>query len=128
MDATELFWKWAEAAMAKDIDAMADLYCLDAIHSFPFREGVPVVEGRDAIRQHLSAGLGQSPVTLRSFDQVHLHRTEDPHTVVVECTFEGEIAASGTVVRPAYIEVLTERDGLIASVRDYENIRSRSVD
>jgi uncharacterized protein len=64
MDVIELFWAWAEACVAKDVDAMAALYCVDATHAFPFRDGAPVIKGREAIRQHLASGFGRAPVSL----------------------------------------------------------------
>jgi uncharacterized protein len=126
MDATELFWAWAEACLAKDTDRAADLYCPDATHAFPFRDGAPVIEGRAAIRAHLAAGLGQAPVTFSGVNHAVVHRTEDPHTVVVECTFDGTVTTTGGVFQPSYVEVLTERDGLIGAVRDYENLAYRA--
>ena len=51
------------ACAAKDVDAIADLYCTDATHAFPFRDGAPVIEGREAIRGHLAAGFAHAPMT-----------------------------------------------------------------
>jgi uncharacterized protein len=131
MNATEVFWAWAEACVAKDVDAMAELYCADATHTFPFREGAPVLEGREAIRQHLAGGFANAPMAFSGVKHAVVHRTEDPHTVIVECTFEGILTTTGAAFQPSYVEVLTERDGLIGAVRDYENLAyrgSRDVD
>ena len=46
MTVTELFRAWADACVAKDVDTMADLYCADATHAFPFRDGTPVRASR----------------------------------------------------------------------------------
>ena len=46
--------------------------------------------------------------------------------MIVECTFEGMLASTGACFQPSYVEVLTERDGLIAAVRDYENLAYRA--
>jgi hypothetical protein len=127
MNVTELFWAWAEACVAKDIDAMADLYGTDATHTFPFREGAPAIEGRKAIRQHLTEGFGQAPILFSGVKHAVVHETKDPHTVVVECTFEGTLTSTGAAFQPSYVEVLTERDGLIGSVRDYENLAYRAA-
>jgi ketosteroid isomerase-like protein len=127
MDVTELFWAWAEACVAKDAEAMAKLYCADATHAFPFREGAPVITGREAIRQHLAAGLGSAPVSFSGVRHAVVHHTDDPHTVVAECTLDGVVTSTGGVFQPSYVEVLTERDGLIAAVRDYENLGYRAA-
>jgi uncharacterized protein len=127
MNVTELFWAWAEACVAKDVESIADLYCVDATHAFPFREGAPVIEGRETIRQHLAAGFGQAPVSFSGIRHAVVHHTDDPHTVVAECTFEGTVTSTGAVFRPSYVEVLTEREGLIGAVRDYENLSYRAT-
>jgi ketosteroid isomerase-like protein len=127
MNVTELFWSWADACVAKDVDAIAGLYCSDATHAFPFRDGAPVIEGRDAIRRHLAEGLGRAPVSFSGVKHAIVHQTEDPHTVIVECTFNGTISSTGAAFEPSYVEVLTERDGLIGAVRDYENLAYRAA-
>jgi ketosteroid isomerase-like protein len=127
MTVTELFWAWAGACVAKDVDTIADLYCTDATHAFPFRDGTPVIEGREAIRRHLAEGFGRAPVSFSGVKRAIVHRTEDPHTVIVECTFEGTLTSTGAVFEPSYVEVLTERDGLIGAVRDYENLAYRAA-
>jgi ketosteroid isomerase-like protein len=127
MTVTELFWQWAEACLAKEVDTIADLYCADATHAFPFREGAPVIEGRDAIRRHLAEGFARAPVSFSGVRHAIVHHTEDPHTVIVECTFEGTLTSTGTAFQPSYVEVLTERDGLIGAVRDYENLAYRAA-
>ncbi len=127
MNATELFEAWARACIAKDVDAIADLYCEDATHTFPFREGAPTIEGREAIREHLGAGFARAPIAFSAIAAATIHRTEDPKTVIVECTFEGTLTSTGATYRPSYVEVLTERDGLIGAVRDYENLAYRAT-
>lgn len=127
MNVTELFWQWAEACVAKEVDAIADLYCADATHAFPFREGAPVIEGREAIRRHLAEGFARAPVSFSGVRHAIVHHTEDPHTVIAECTFEGTLTSTGAAFQPSYVEVLTERDGLIGAVRDYENLAYRAA-
>jgi uncharacterized protein len=127
MNASELFQAWARACVAKDVDSIADLYCEDATHTFPFREGSPVVEGREAIREHLAEGFGRAPVSFSGIKHAAVHHTDDPHTVIVECVFEGTVIPTGAVYRPSYVEVVTERDGLIGAVRDYENLGYRAA-
>ena len=96
-------------------------------NAFPFRDGAPVIEGREAIRRHLAEGFGRAPVSFSGVKHAIVHHTEDPHTVIVECTFDGTLTSTGAVFEPSYVEVLTERDGLIGAVRDYENLAYRAA-
>jgi uncharacterized protein len=127
MNASELFEAWAQACVAKDVDSIADLYCEDATHTFPFRDGSPVIEGREAIREHLGQGFARAPISFSGIEHVTVHQTDDSHTVIVECTFEGTVTSTGADYRPSYVEVVTERDGLIGAVRDYENLAYRAA-
>ena len=81
MNVTELFWAWAGACVAKDVDAIADLYCTDATHAFPFRDGTPVIEGRrrsGGISQKGSGGL----------------RCRSPQSSMRSCTISNGMRAS----------------------------------
>ena len=127
MKASELFQAWAQACISKDVDSIADLYCEDATHTFPFREGSPVVEGREAIREHLANGFARAPISFSGVEHLTVHHTDDPHTVIVESTFDGTVTTTGASYRPSYVEVLTERDGLIGAIRDYENLAYRAA-
>lgn len=121
----QLFDAWAHALIAKDIDAIADLYCADGEHHFPFRDGAPVLRGREAIRLHLRRGFGSSPIVLTRLESSTVHQTTDPSTIIVECTFEGIVGTTSSAFNPSYVEIITERDGLIGCVRDYENLAYR---
>ncbi|QMU76741.1 nuclear transport factor 2 family protein [Streptacidiphilus sp. PB12-B1b] len=125
MNAQQLFDAWVQAVLVKDTDAMADLYCEDGEHHFSFRDGAPFIKGREAIRAHLAATFGASPFTFQRLSACTVHRTTDPDTIIVECTFEGA-APGGAPFNPSYVEVLTARDGRIARVRDYENLAYRA--
>ena len=125
MNAQQLFEAWSSAALAKDTDAMADLYAEDGEHQFPFRDGTPTLKGREVIRAHLAGTFGKIPVELHNLRST-VHQTTDPNTIVVECTFEGLMIPTGAPFSPSYVEVITARDGKIALVRDYENLAYRS--
>lgn len=125
MNVQELFEAWSTAALAKDTDAMADLYCEDGEHQFPFRGGAPSIVGREAIRAHLAGTFGKVPVTIQKLEST-VHQTLDPDTIVVECTFHGVMLPTGSPFTPSYVEVITARDGGIAKVRDYENLAYRA--
>src|ERR1700689_5807729 len=127
MNVTAKFWAWADVCVAKDVDTIAGLYCTDATHAFPFRDGTPVIEGREAIRRHLAEGFGRAPVSFSGVKHAIVHHTEDPHTVIVECTFDGTLTSTGAVFEAPDVEELTERDGPIAAVRDYETPAYRAA-
>ncbi|KTR23735.1 hypothetical protein NS330_03130 [Curtobacterium citreum] len=125
MTTTELFEAWAQACVKKDVDAIADLYAEDGVHTFAFRQGAPSFHGREKIRQMLAEGFGQAPVNFTGIADLVVHRTEDPNTIVAEFAFEGQ-THGGYPIRPTYIEIFTARDGKIAAVRDYENLAYRA--
>lgn len=126
MNAEQVFEAWAAAALKKDTDAMADLYLKDGEHHFPFRAGAPYIKGREAIRDHLAGTFGKAPFEFESL-RTRVHHTDDPNTIVVECTFEGVKLPERTPFAPSYVEIFTVRDGGIESVRDYENLAYRAT-
>ena len=108
-----------ELLLAKDMDAVAELWAPDGIAEFPFAEaGAPRrLDGREAVRAYL-AGY---PAVFDVHDmRAHrVHHTTDPATVVVELTSHGRTVATGAAYRMDYVAVVTTRDGLITSYRDY---------
>ena len=125
MNPEAVFELWADAALRKDTNRMADLYCEDGEHHFPFRDGAPFIKGREAIRTHLANTFGKAPFEFNELEKV-IHTTDDPNTIVVECTFHGVKLPTRTPFDPSYVEIFTVRDGQISSVRDYENLAYRA--
>lgn len=120
-----VFERLKQSVLDYDMNGQADLYAVDGVLEWPFAPpGLPRrVEGREAIRR-LLATLGERAGAAgrqsREYDSVVIHETTDPDTIVVELDVRGE-SASGKLFRLSYIQVLTVRDGQIASFRDYWN-------
>lgn len=58
-------------------------------------------------------------IDLRDFPEVRIHQTADPETIVVEMRGVGRLVQTGGPFDTRYVAVVTVRDGLICSYRDY---------
>ncbi|ANY08979.1 nuclear transport factor 2 family protein [Pseudonocardia sp. HH130630-07] len=105
--------------LAKDMDAVADLWAPDGTAEFPFAVGASPrrLDGREAVRGYLAGYPDHYDV--RSVPAVTVHTTGDPATIVVELTAEGRTVATGAAYRIDYVTVLTVEDGLITRFRDH---------
>lgn len=115
----EIFRRLLELLLAKDMDAVADLWALEGTAEFPFAAGAAPLRlaGREAVRGYL-AGYPEL-MDVREIPPVTVHRTEQPDTIVVEFTAHGRTVRTGEPYRLDYITVITVRDGLITHYRDY---------
>lgn len=102
---------WTEAA---------DLYAEDTVVDQPFALPAPGrTVGREQIRAHFAlAATGTLSVKA---ENVVVHETTDPETVIAEYDYLGHDSATGRSFRAANIQVLTVRAGLITSSRDYHH-------
>jgi ketosteroid isomerase-like protein len=105
--------------LAKDTDAVADLWAEDGTAEFPFATGASPrrLAGREQIRGYL-ARLPEL-IHVREIHAFTVHHTEQPDTVVVEYTGNGHTVRTGKPYRLDYIVVITVQDGLITRFRDY---------
>lgn len=60
-------------------------------------------------------------VDVHDFPDVKVHLTDDAETIVVEMRGVGRLVETGAPYDMTYIAVVTVRDGLITSYRDYWN-------
>lgn len=108
-----------DLTLAKDMDAVADLWAEDGIAEFPFAAGDAPrrLVGREAVRGYLA---GYPDVyDVQEIPAITVHRTERPDTVVVECHAVGRTVRTGEPYRMDYVVVVTVQDGLITHFRDY---------
>ncbi|WAE71667.1 nuclear transport factor 2 family protein [Streptomonospora nanhaiensis] len=105
----------------KDIAAWVALWAEDGLMEFPFApEGWPKrLEGRDAVAAYMSRYPDH--IDLHDFPELRIHLTAEPETVVAEMRGVGRLVESGSPFDMTYIAVVTARDGLISSYRDYWN-------
>lgn len=115
----ETFRRLLDLLLAKDMDAVADLWAPQGTAEFPFAEGASPrqLTGREAVRSYL-AGYPDL-LDVRAVPQVTVHRTGRPDTVVVEFTAEGRTVRTGRPYRLGYVTVITTERGLITRYRDY---------
>ncbi|MFI8998782.1 nuclear transport factor 2 family protein [Streptomyces sp. NPDC053542] len=105
----------------KDIPAWTGLWAEDGVMEFPFApEGRPRrLEGKAAVGDYMRHYPDH--IDLHDFPDLRIHRTEDPETLVVEMRGVGRLVETGRPFDMTYIAVVTVREGLITSYRDYWN-------
>ncbi|MFB7632534.1 nuclear transport factor 2 family protein [Streptomyces sp. NPDC056149] len=115
----ETFRRLLDLLLAKDMDAVADLWAEDGTAAFPFAVGAAPrqLAGREAIRAYLADYPQRMDV--QAVPAVTVHRTERPDTIVVEFTADGLTVRTGAPYRLDYIAVITVRGGLVTHYRDY---------
>ncbi|MFF7073160.1 nuclear transport factor 2 family protein [Streptomyces pseudovenezuelae] len=103
----------------KDIPAWVGLWAEDGIMEFPFAPpGRPRrLEGKEAVAAYMRPYPDH--IDLRDFPEVRIHETTDPETIVVEMRGVGRVVATDGPFEMTYVAVVTVRDGLIVSYRDY---------
>jgi uncharacterized protein len=117
----ETFRRLLDLLLAKDMDAVADLWAEHGTAEFPFAEEASPgrLEGREAVRGYLAHYPDLMDV--QAIPTVTVHHTERPGTIVVEFTADGRTVRTGKPYRLDYITVMTVQDGLITRYRDYWN-------
>ncbi|GGU29857.1 nuclear transport factor 2 family protein [Streptomyces coeruleorubidus] len=107
--------------LEKDIDAWVGLWAEDGVMEFPFAPpGRPRrLEGKEAVAAYMRPYPDH--IDLHDFPDLRIHRTTDPETIVAEMRGVGRLVKTGSPYDMTYIAVVTVRDGLIASYRDYWN-------
>lgn len=119
MSPIELIQRGLDLLLAKDMSGFVDLFAGDAVVEFPFAEPPqpPRVEGRAALADYLDGYPDK--VDIHEFPVVVLHQTTDPEVVVAEFTAKGVTVRTGQPYELSYVAVITVRDGLVVSYRDY---------
>ena len=120
----EVFDRLHRFVLDYDADSQAELFAPEAVWEFPFApEGIPrCIEGREAVRSLGKIGMERSKQSgrrLTGYHSVVIHETSDPEVIIVEFELHGEDTTTGTAYQIPYIQVLTVREGLIVSLRDY---------
>lgn len=115
----ETFRRMIDMMLAKDMNAVADLWAPDGIAEFPFAAGSSprVLNGREEVRAYLVHY--PELMDMQEVAALTVRPTDQADTVVVEWTATGRTVATSRPYRLDYIVVLTVRDGLITRYRDY---------
>ena len=100
---------------------LADFYAPSVVIEMPFAakalHPARIETTREELRQRFAAGASVRRYT--ALDNVRIHETTDPETVIVEYELNGVMVATGDPFRLIVAMVLTIRDGLIVHSRDY---------
>lgn len=115
----EVFRRLLELMLAKDMDAVAELWAQDGIAEFPFAVGSSPrrLSGREEIRDYLAHY--PDLMDMREVAALSVRRTDDPNTGIVEWTSAGRTVRTSEPYRLDYVVVLTVRNGLITLYRDF---------
>lgn len=102
-------------------DSFAEMFAEDGVMEFPFAPpSIPdVLEGRSAIANHLKWLPGL--LTIDSFSEPQVHRSEDGKTVILEFNCIGKATATGKPYNQSYVSIITMHNGRIQRYRDYWN-------
>jgi ketosteroid isomerase-like protein len=120
---------YRHAMLTADADAFADLYDADGVHEFPFRTpaGVTRLRGRDEIRRFYRSLWSDMRVEIARIDDVAMHATGDPDTVIDEMRVSGSVRSTGAGFEVNTLVILTTRDGSIVHARDYMDVFGLAV-
>ncbi|MFE2875946.1 nuclear transport factor 2 family protein [Streptomyces roseus] len=121
MTPVELYRHGLQLLLEKDIPGWVELWDEDGVLEFPFApEGWPgKLEGKAAVGAYMRHYPDH--VDLHDFPEVTVHRTTAPETIVVEMRGVGRLVKSDSPFDMTYVAVVTVKDGLITSYRDYWN-------
>jgi ketosteroid isomerase-like protein len=107
--------------LKRDVEGMADLLAEDVVveHPFPSPRIPERIDGREAVRAHMTKAVATSPAEFHRFDIETVHETTDPEVIIIEHALTGRITASGEPFRRRYIQVIRVRADKIVFWRDY---------
>ncbi|MFG2981755.1 nuclear transport factor 2 family protein [Streptomyces sp. NPDC048258] len=121
MTPAELYRHGLRLLLKKDIPGWVDLWDANGVLEFPFApRGWPErLEGRQAVADYMRRYPDH--VDVHDFPDVNIHQTTVPETIVVEMRGVGRLVETDSPFDMTYIAVVTVKDGLITSYRDYWN-------
>ncbi len=119
--ATELFRRFIDKFLAKDMKGWSEFCADDVVAEFPFSpEGTQKrFEGKEAFYAYLKDY--PSFIDVKSLPTLKVYRTDDPNFAIAEWSASGEVIASGNPYEMSYATFITSRDGLIVNYREYWN-------
>ena len=109
-------------SITTSFDQLAELYAPDVLIEMPFAPPLYPAR-RQASREDLRAQLksGAAERTYTSVQNVTVHETTDPEVVIAEYELHGNVLADGREFLLPMLMIITVRDGLIVSSRDYNH-------
>jgi ketosteroid isomerase-like protein len=100
---------------------LADFYAPTVVIEMPFAPTALYPSRIETTREQLRArfAAGASIRRYTGLDNVLIHQTTDPETIIVEYQVHGEMVDTGETFRLNFVMFMTIRDGLITHTRDY---------
>lgn len=117
----EVFARCMEMLMTKDMPGFLELMSPDCVMEFPFAPPGKSrrLEGSAELREHFTENA--ELVQVSGVNELTMHETADPETIIVEFSGDGIALATGAEIEVGFIAVFTARDGLCVRYRDYWN-------
>ena len=112
--------RFLETTISERPGDLADFFAPTVVMEMPFAAGLypPRIDTtREQLRARFAAGASVRRYT--GLDNVLIHQTTDPGTIIVEYELRGEMVATGEPFQLRYAMFMTIRDGLITHTRDY---------
>jgi ketosteroid isomerase-like protein len=117
---TDVMHALIDGVTGKQWDSLPGLYAEDTVVEHPLNTPRPtVINGREGIRRHFD-GARDLPMDMSAHNLV-VHLTTDPETVIGEFDYHVHVRETGKDFVMRNIFVLTVRDGLIVTSRDYSD-------
>jgi ketosteroid isomerase-like protein len=117
----EVFARCMEMLMTKDMPGFLELMSPECVMEFPFAPPGKArrLEGSAELREHFVENA--ELVQVSGVNELTMHETTDPETIIVEFSGDGVALATGAKIDVGFIAVFTARDGLCVRYRDYWN-------
>jgi uncharacterized protein len=100
---------------------LADLYAPSVVIEMPFAAAAlypaRIETTREQLRERFAAGAAIRRYT--GLDNVRIHETIDPETIIVEYGLHGVVVGTEEPFHLNFAMIMTIRDGLITHTRDY---------
>jgi ketosteroid isomerase-like protein len=117
----EVFGRCMELLLSKDMDGFLGMMHPDCVMEFPFAPPTQprALSGAAELREYFLANARL--VDVKNVNELTMHETTDPETIIVEFSGDGVALATGNACEVGFIAVFTARDGLCVRYRDYWN-------
>jgi len=108
------------AMLAKNADALANLYAEQAVHEFPLLTPFfpKQLNGREEIRKHYAAVWGASPIRILDLRETAVHVAQGSGTIIAEAEYTAQ-SPDGKSFVLSFLVVMRVENNLISRLRDY---------
>jgi uncharacterized protein len=113
--------RFLEATISGQPGDLADFYAPTVVIEMPLAAAALYPSRIETTREQLRARFAAGASTRRytGLDNVLIHQTTDPETIIVEYQLHGEMVGTGEPFHLNFAMFMTIQDGLITHTRDY---------